>query len=217
MADAHLRSGASHHSLNLSDADGNIPGAGGDQPETVPSPDLIGVTMDIGPPVVFDFAGALTLCRDLWALADDLETYGADRTAALLVALEDWRGPEADSMTEDVWPAETSNLVTGIDQLRSGALAWADSWSAAQQMHNNRQYAIAIDQEQSTRSTGEQFVDWFVGDDSARHVPAPGESATPQAPGFEPTTGFISYIQHSHSDWEASYHHGETPGGLCTM
>lgn len=161
---------------------------------------------DIGPQVVFDFGGVLDLCRDLWALATDLETYGVTRDTALATALEMWRGPEATSMVTEVWPSEDLNLTTGIGQLKEGALAWAFNWADAQQMHNNRTYQIAVKQEKDTRSGGEKVVDLLFGaDDSARHVPAPAASVVPAAPGFEPTTGFVSYIQHAHSDWTATY------------
>ncbi len=170
--------------------------------------------MDVGPAVVFDFGGVLALCRDLWALAEDLEGYKTTRGAALDVALEDWRGPEATVMITDVRPTEDLNLKTGIDQLRAGAIGWANTWASAQQMYNNREYAIGVNQEQSTRSTGESVVDFFMGkDDSARHVPSPAASAAPQPPMFYPTTGFISYTQHAHSDWTASYRTADSPHG----
>ena len=161
---------------------------------------------DIGPPIVFDFDGVLELCELAWKLAADLETYGETRDSALVVALEDWKGPEATTMVQDVWPAEATNLATGIDQLRRGALAWAEQWRDAQTAYNYREYTIAVEQEKSTRSTGESLWDGFTGqDDSAKHVPAPAGSEAPAPPTFEATTGFVSYTQHSHSDWTSSY------------
>jgi hypothetical protein len=170
--------------------------------------------MDVGPPVAFDFGGVLALCRDLWALADDLETYAKDRSGALTVALEDWRGPEAVTMVSDVWPAESLNLTNGVNQLRNGALGWAESWAEAQRQYNNREHAKAVNAEQDSRSFGEGFFDGLMGkDDSAKHVPSPEDSATPQYPGFRPASGFVSYYQHDHSDWSASYLTTDSPGG----
>jgi hypothetical protein len=170
--------------------------------------------MDAGPPVAFDFGGVLALCRQLWALADDLEVYTKARAAALQAALEDWRGPEATTMVNEVWPAESLNLATGVNQLRNGALGWAASWAEAQRQYNNLEYSQALKAEQDSRSLGESFVDGLLGqDDSAKQVPAPADSANPEAPGFHPGTGFASYVQHAHSDWTVWYLTADGPGG----
>lgn len=170
--------------------------------------------MDAGSSVQFDFGGALALCRDLWALADDLEAYARTRDGALQTALTDWRGPEAVKMVDEVRPAELQNLAQGVDQLRNGALGWAASWADAQRQYNNQAYSKAIKDEQDSRSFGEGLVDGFLGkDDSARHVPAPADSAIPQAPAFLPGSGFVSYIQYDHSDWGISYHTADSPHG----
>lgn len=168
----------------------------------------------IGPQVVFDFAGVLELCREMWVLADDLESYGTVRNEALGTALQDWRGPEADTMLADVHPTETQNLVNGISQLRTGAAMWAVNWRDAQQQHNNRVYQIAVKQEKDTRGGGEKVVDFLFGkDDSARHVPAPAASEIPTAPAFSPPTGFVTYVQYAHSDWAASYRIADSQSG----
>ena len=170
--------------------------------------------MGVGPAIVFDFEGVLDLCAQAWSLADDLETYGTTRDTALVTALEDWKGPEATTMVQDVWPAESANLTTGVEQLRQGALAWAEQWRDAQTAYNMREYTAAIEQEKSTRSTGESLWDGFIGqDDSAKHVPEPAASAAPAPPSFEAPTGFVSYTQHSHSDWSASYRMFHRGGG----
>lgn len=170
--------------------------------------------MTVGPPVVFDFDGVLELCEQAWSLAQDLESYGTTRDTALVTALEDWRGPEATTMVYDVWPAEATNLATGVDQLRRGALAWAEQWREAQTAYNYREYTMAVEQEQTTRSTGESLWDGFTGqDDSAKHVPLPAASESPAPPRFDAATGFVSYTQQSHSDWTASYRMGGRRGG----
>lgn len=162
--------------------------------------------MAIGPPIVFDFEGVLDLCELAWSLAGDLEIYGAARDTALVTALEDWRGPEATTMVRDAWPAEATNLATGIDRLRRGALSWAENWREAQTAFNYREYTIAVEQEKHTRSTGESIWDSISGqDDSAKHVPAPAVSQIPAPPSFDAPTGFVRYSQHGHSDWTASY------------
>ena len=169
--------------------------------------------MEVGPPVAFDFGGVLALCRDLWSLAEDLESYALGRDGALKTALQDWRGPEAIRMVTDVWPAEARNLSNGLSQLRNGAVAWANSWAEAQRMYNNRQYALAVEAEQDSRSTGESIVDSLLGqDDSGQQAPSPADSAPPQPPAFQPGTGFVSYLQVSHSDWSVSYHTSDSPG-----
>ncbi len=168
----------------------------------------------IGPPIVFDFSGVLDLCTQAWGLADDLETYGTARDTALVTALEDWRGPEATTMVQDVWPAEATNLATGVDLLRQGALAWAEQWREAQTAYNYREYSIAVEQEKSTRSTAESLWDGFIGqDDSAKHVPEPAASQSPVPPGFDAPTGFVRYTQNGHSDWTASYRTSVAGGG----
>ena len=170
--------------------------------------------MDVGPPVAFDFGGALALCRDLWALADDLEDYVQARAQALETALEDWRGPEAQKMVGEVWPAELTNISNGINQLRTGALGWAASWADAQRQYNLREYQKAVNAEQDSRSFGEGFVDGLLGkDDSADFIPTPADSSTPVAPGFRPASGFVSYHQESHSDWTHRYTTSDAPGG----
>lgn len=170
--------------------------------------------MKAGPPVAFDFGGVLTLCRDLWALAEDLETYFGKRTESLRTALDDWKGPEADKMVSQVFPAESTNLANGISQLRSGAVEWAQSWAAAQDQYNNREYALAVNREQDSRSWGESLVDGFLGqDDSGKQVPAPASATVPQPPSFHPGSGFARYDQSGHSDWSLTYRVADAPGG----
>lgn len=170
--------------------------------------------MKAGPPVVFDFGGVLSLCRDLWALADDLDAYFGQRAEALHTALADWKGPEADRMVQEVFPAEATNLANGISQLRSGAVEWAQAWADAQEQYNNREYALAVKAEEDSRSFGESFVDGLLGqDDSGQQVPSPAGSAVPQPPGFGVPSGFAVYRQQSHSDWLLSYIFSESPPG----
>lgn len=170
--------------------------------------------MKVGPPVAFDFGGVLALCRDLWSLADDLESYFTKRGQSLATALQDWKGPEAETMMQQVYPAEAANLATGINQLRSGAVEWAVSWADAQRQYNNREYALAVNAEKDSRSFGESFVDGLLGqDDSGRQVPAPGDSSVPQPPSFLAASGFAVYTENGHSDWSLTYRYGDGPSG----
>ncbi len=149
---------------------------------------------EVGPVVVFDFPGVLTLCKLANELADALEQFQTTRTDALNTALGLWRGPEAEKMVNEVAPAEHANVLTGVQALRSGAEQWATSWKDAQQQYNNREYAKAVKYEQDDRSGWEKFGDGFMGqDDSADQMPEPPTSAAPVAPDYAPPSSFVSY------------------------
>lgn len=149
---------------------------------------------EVGPPVVFDFPGALELCRQAQDLAKKLEQYRDQRDEALNTAFELWRGGMAHTMKTAIAPQERANLTAAAESLTTGATEWATSWQKAQQQYNNRENVKAVKYEQDDRSGAEKFFDTlFKQDDSAKQMPEPHPSAAPTPDGYQAPTPFVSY------------------------
>jgi hypothetical protein len=67
----------------------------------------VGVEAD----VVFDYDGALSMARRLWALADALETLMSERETSAEVALTDWQGAYGESFAGRI-SVERANVNT---------------------------------------------------------------------------------------------------------
>lgn len=138
--------------------------------------------------VDFDFEGSLELARELWDLADSLPALERRRSDGSDNASKDWQGAHGDRfrLQSDSEPEAFSNAE---ERLRAAANSWASAWARATDEQNQRDHADEVEAERESRGSGEQFVDWFMGDDSAEVVgPAPDPVSTPTGPRFSPTS-----------------------------
>jgi hypothetical protein len=143
--------------------------------------------------VQFDFEGSLVLARQLWALADDLESEDRRREADVDVALGSWRGEYATRFRGRRETERTSkrNVVAG---LRADAEAWAKAWATAMDQQNRNNWAAEVERVRDHRNFIEKGWDATFGkDDSDESVPKPGPVRVPAAPDFRATASEVRF------------------------
>ncbi|QGG93641.1 hypothetical protein [Actinomarinicola tropica] len=142
--------------------------------------------MTTGDAVGFDFEGSLQLARQLWQLADLIQSEDADREVDADTATAKFEGPHADSFVARREQERTSRT-TVISALRDDARNWAEAWATAMDQQNKNNRAARVEEIRENRGALERFGDLFVGDDSDEQVPMPDPVAVPSAPDFAPT------------------------------
>lgn len=147
----------------------------------------------LGPSVVFDFDGSLTLARKLFAMADELDLLLRSRLDLASTALAHWSGEYADDFVERI-DTEQSVGVQLVGQLRGEADGWAVEWQRAMDQENWNRYAAAVKRVEHDRSLVDSFVGFFAGHDDLPSQPAP--AGVPVAPGFWPTRSFANYSRY---------------------
>ncbi len=143
--------------------------------------------VEAGADVVFDYVGALSLARQLWVLADQLETYGADRELASATALTGWSGEYATQFAGRCSDERTtkSSIVGG---LRGDAVKWAQAWASATNEQNKILWARHDRKLKDDQSGWDNFWNGFHDD-----TPHPQPVSTPAAPYFSATASLVSY------------------------
>ncbi len=137
--------------------------------------------------VVFDFDGSLELARQLWSLADDIQSEHSLREADYDTAIAKWEGPYATEFAgrrSDERSSKT-NVVSG---LRADARAWASAWRDALDQQNKNNRAAKVTEIRDNRAWYEQAWDATFGeDDSDDQVAQVPYVATPVPPQFAAT------------------------------
>ena len=137
--------------------------------------------------VQFDFEGSLALARQLWALADEVDSADRARESQFDDAMVKWRGAYADEFRNrrETERISKGNVVAG---LREDAEAWAQAWASALDQQNRNNRAAAVERVREERNIFEKGWDATFGqDDSDREVPMPEPVRVPIPPRFEPT------------------------------
>jgi hypothetical protein len=146
-----------------------------------------------GERVVFDFAGALELARQLWSMADDLQEEDGGRTDDADLARLKWEGAyaiEFDGRRED---ERTSRLNVWVG-LRDDARSWAEAWAAALHQQNLNNRAQAVQDERDNRGFWEKGWDATLGEDDSESQVAPvPDVPVPQPPSFAATATETTY------------------------
>ncbi|MFZ4516393.1 MAG: hypothetical protein ACOYN3_08805 [Acidimicrobiia bacterium] len=145
-------------------------------------------------PVQFGFNDSLAAARALWALADSIDAAATRRVAAAESALRSWTGAFRDQFATKVTD-ELSTASGASQEIRNGAMTWAQAWKNAMDEENRRRRARAVTaltkKLRNERSGWEQVDDWFGGDDSdkvaEKRTRRASTYATPQPPNFAPT------------------------------
>lgn len=133
-----------------------------------------------------DLDEILSHCRDLLAVAVDLEALDARRGVEVSELLSSWKGPHADLF--GLWVAEESrSRLFRARNLRAEADDRARVRAEAVNRVNAERREAAVEAERTSRGFGEQLVDFFIGDDSVDQV-------RPYLPVAVPTaaTGFVA-------------------------
>lgn len=119
-----------------------------------------------GGDVPFDFEGSLQLARQLWALADEIESENSQRQLDFVAATAKWRGVYGRQFI-DRRHTEQKSVDAVCNGLREDAKAWAKAWAEAmeQQGRNNRAKALEdltekIAAERSLREKGGGLLRW---------------------------------------------------------
>lgn len=133
--------------------------------------------------VKFDYEGALSLARNLWAYADDIEAAASGRLTSAATALKDWKGAYGDEFAGRA-NLEQTDLATVVAGLRTEADGWAIAWKDAMDEQNRRLYARKVDKMKDDRSTLGKIGDFFTGFD---YPPEPAPVAKPAPAGFYAT------------------------------
>jgi len=135
--------------------------------------------------VVFDYEGALTMARRLWALADTLETLIGARETASEDALVGWLGPHGDSFVTRV-DTERVDVDAVVASFRVGAQGWAAAWKDAIDEQNRILQARRFEYNKDHQGT-------FGGLDGVERPHDPEPRALPREPNFHATGGFEDY------------------------
>jgi hypothetical protein len=145
------------------------------------------MTLKGGDRVAFDFDGSLEVARLLWALADQTEQGGRNRTTASHTARTGWEGKYGDDFDARIGDEETSTANVA-SRLREEAKGWATAWKKAMDEQNKRNRAAKVTEVRNKRSWMERNIgDRFWGDDSEDQVAAANTVSTPKPPLFAPT------------------------------
>lgn len=136
--------------------------------------------------VPFDFVGVLALCRQLWALADEVEGLKVSRADAARTALTKWEGPFAVEFTDRA-DDEGVAAVQIANGLRGDATGWAAAWKSAMDENNRRRWARHHEEWKDDQN----FLDDLFG--SEDNTPEPQPVGQPQPPGFAATGSLVRY------------------------
>jgi len=98
--------------------------------------------MEAGADVVFDYEGALTAAKRLWAFADHLGTLMTNRESEQETAKVDFIGPFAEQFVTRL-DTERTDITNVVTQLRTAATEWAAAWKDAMDEQNRILYARA--------------------------------------------------------------------------
>jgi hypothetical protein len=143
--------------------------------------------------VQFDFEGSLQLARQLWGIADDVQTEDDGRETQYDTAKAKWLGTYADQFVgrrED----ERTSRATVVAALREDARLWAQAWARALDQQNKNNRAAEVERIRDDRGLFERGWDSTFGeDDSDDQVPMPEPVSVPTAPSFLPTASEITY------------------------
>lgn len=149
--------------------------------------------MTAGGRIAFDFEGSLQLARQLWQLAESLETEDAGRETQFDTAKAKWEGKYGTQFVGRRADERTSrtNVASG---LRTDAREWARAWARAMDQQNKNNRAAEVERVREDRGMLEKGWDATFGeDDSDDQVPMPEAVPVPQPPGFAPTAEEITY------------------------
>jgi len=133
--------------------------------------------------VKFDYEGALSLARNLWAFADDVEAAAGNRLTSASAALKDWKGTYGDQFAGRA-NLEQTDLGLVVAGLRTEADGWAAAWKDAMDEQNRRLYARKVDKMKEDRSTAAKIGDFFTG---FEYPPEPAPVTKPSPGGFYAT------------------------------
>jgi len=139
--------------------------------------------------VVFDYQGALSLARRLWALADEVTHVAGQRRELADSAKTNFMGAYGDQFSSRIG-VEGTNLTNVAQGLRNDAMAAARMWKAAMEEENRRLYARHVDEMKSHRSVLQSIGDFFTGFD---YPPEPEPVPLPRPPGFASTVEHVHY------------------------
>lgn len=136
--------------------------------------------------VPFDFEGVLSLCRQLWDLAAEVDGLKTTRSDAAATALTRWEGAFAVEFAAraDDEGASASQIAAG---LRGDAMGWAAAWESAMDENNRRRWA----RHHKKWKDDQSVLDDLLG--SEDHTPQPDPVGQPQAPGFAATGFLVTY------------------------
>lgn len=143
--------------------------------------------------VQFDWDGSLQLARQLWNLADDLQTEDTGRESQYDTAKAKWLGTYGDEFADRrVTERGSKNHV--VAGLREDARAWAQAWASAMDQQNKNNRAAEVERVRDDRSLWDKGVDATVGEDNSDDkVPMPDSVPVPTPPGFAPTATETTY------------------------
>ena len=134
--------------------------------------------------VPFPFDTGLQAARDLWTLADEVETARGGLNAEEADAVVDFTGPKrarfASMRNED-----TSAATSTAAGLRELARSFATAWSQARGQQDRINHARYVEAETSSDGTLENLGEFFTGEDD--YGPPPENPPVPTAPGFRAT------------------------------
>jgi hypothetical protein len=139
--------------------------------------------------VTFDYVGALSLARRIWALADQVDHTMRARGELSLAARQDFTGTYADQFTRRV-SVEAANLTVVVHELHGDAEAFAAAWKREMEEENRRLYARHVDHVKKQRSLVVTLWDDTFG---YRYPPPPDPIPQPTPPLFLPTADFVRY------------------------
>lgn len=127
----------------------------------------------------FDFDGALSFCRDLWAAADELASLASKRDDLADIATKLWEGPHKNDFVKAV-DSDIKEEETAETALRSAANFWAIAWRDAMNDLNEARHKKAVDEADSAWEFLPGFSDAPVTENT--HI-----EWIPFGPDFEPT------------------------------
>ncbi|WP_101831017.1 hypothetical protein [Frankia canadensis] len=135
--------------------------------------------------MVFDFDGALEVARQLWGLAENVDTFRGKRDAAATTALRHWQGRYATEFRGSV-TAEQGSDTSLSAAMRADARNLATLWSQAMTEEARVRYADHVTEKKQHRSFFHRVEDTILGSHED-YGPEPGPFAVPQPPTFTAT------------------------------
>ncbi len=144
---------------------------------------------------VFDFDGALSAAKKLYALADQCSELASTRGTAGSNVSDTWKGVHGDSFRERTG-TEDASLANVVSNLQGEGDAWAQAWVRAVDIMNDVLYAEAADA-LAAAEQDQGFVDevttgftnlLFGSDESSLYgrVPKPRDAELPGSTEFVP-------------------------------